>query len=64
MFYKMNELCKPEIERRKTVSLSETNHSLLKKIGHRLECDSMDKTISTVLERIQGTDAINGTNKG
>lgn len=58
-FYKMSKLCKSEIER-KTIALSETNHLLLKKIGHRLECDSMNETVSKILEKFPGAFDING----
>ena len=49
----MNKLYKPEIENnRTTVSLSKTNHTILKKMSYKLECDSIDKTISAILAKI------------
>jgi hypothetical protein len=54
----MSKICKSEIER-KTIALSTTNHLLLKKIGHKLECDSMDATITKILNKIPGYE-ING----
>ena len=47
-----NNLSKPEIQNnRTTVSLSKTNHLILKKLSYRFECDSIDKTISRLLEK-------------
>jgi hypothetical protein len=54
----MSKIFKPEIER-KTIALSTANHLILKKIGHQLECDSMDQTISKILAKIPSDYKIN-----
>lgn len=50
-FYKMSKLSKPEEIDRKTIALSKTNHLILKRIMHKLECDSMDDCITKLVAK-------------